>query len=127
MIVTVHNGSGLEHNDMFNGTAYTFPVNGTVSIPAEAAMHIFGMGLKNRMNQITRLGWAHTFADIPAAMRRLDAFTFEVAPEEEVEEVPQPAQIERPTTVPHPKGTDALSVAVSHTTARLSSALRKGG
>ena len=89
MFVRVANCSGVEHRDRFNGEDYVFPLHATTTVPYEAAVHIFGMGLKDRSRQITRLGWAPSSSDLASAIKRLDAFLFENVVEEDEEEQPQ--------------------------------------
>jgi hypothetical protein len=101
--VTVYNGSGQDHVDRFDGKDYSFPSGGTVTVPAEAALHIFGMGLRDRQRQIVRLGWARTGADVPKAIERLDSFLFERAVMPEDDDPPKVSvarRIEKPTEVP---------------------------
>lgn len=86
MLVLVHNGSGINHADRFDGKDYTFPPDSDQTIPYEAAVHIFGYGLKDRAHQITRLGWAPTSAQWVEAIKRLDAF--EIVQVDEEEDVP---------------------------------------
>jgi hypothetical protein len=101
MNVTVYNGSGVDHSDRFDGKDYSFPAGESVVVPYDAAVHSFGMGLKDRTKQIIRLGWARTGADMPGALERLDKFLFEVVHEEEEDAEPVVVNvIERPTIVP---------------------------
>jgi len=107
MQITVYNGSGADHADRFDGKDYFFPAGAAVTIPAEAAQFLLGMGQKDKdhLRLITRLGWAPTGSQIPKALERLNAFLFEECVEEDVEPVEIASQIERPVTVPT---TDAL-------------------
>jgi hypothetical protein len=98
MDIKVYNGSGQPHFDRWNGMDFSFPPDSTVVIPAEAATHIFGMGLTDRYRQIVRLGWAPTSAEMAQAIKRLDSFLFEDADvEEDAPEEIIAAKLERPT------------------------------
>ena len=102
MLVKVMNMSGAPHRDRYDGRDYEFPADGTVIIPADAAVHIFGMGLSDRSRQIVRLNWAPTTAQIPEALERLNCFLFEQVKEGDDEELVTeiPSKMEKPTSVP---------------------------
>ena len=101
-MIRVTNASGSDHKDRFDGKDYEFIYgDNPVLIPEEAAVHMFGMGLSDKLRLITRLGWALTGADMPNALQRLDSFMLEQVYEEEPEEVEVATHISRPTEVPH--------------------------
>jgi hypothetical protein len=56
--VFVTNKNALPHEDRYNGEDYVFPPGEAVLVPAEAAAHMFGYGLADKTDVLTRLGWA---------------------------------------------------------------------
>jgi hypothetical protein len=76
----------LIHVDHYNGEEYVFPPGERVLVPVDAAVHMFGMGLEDQSDTLTRLGWNMKYdpatkliSDDPAGVKRLANFVFEEA------------------------------------------------
>lgn len=96
--VFITNNSGKSFKDGFEGTFYVFAVGEPVEIPEEAAAHIFGYGIEDKMPAMTRLGWCHSSNDFEEALKKYDLWSFS-------KEKPQPNHILSPVVdqVPFPK------------------------
>lgn len=57
--VIVVNKNPKEFTDGINGMKWTFKPNEKVSIPLEAAVHIFGLNVKDKTQTLRRLGLAN--------------------------------------------------------------------
>ena len=84
--VFVTNRNKFHHTDRFNGEDYEFPAGKAVLIPVDAAIHMFGYGLKDKTDTLVRLGWAmkldeegKRFVDDPEGIRKLAGFVFDEA------------------------------------------------
>ena len=84
--VFVTNKNDETHVDRFNGEEYVFPPGEAVLIPVDAAIHLFGYGLKDKTDTLVRLGWANKldpvkkiFVEDPTGVTKLAAFVFEEA------------------------------------------------
>jgi hypothetical protein len=62
---------------------YEFPVNKTVALSPEAAMHIFGYGVDNKEPYLARLGFIRLHSELEQALERLSKF--EISSEAPVE------------------------------------------
>ena len=74
------------HQDRYDGEEFTFMPNEAVLVPVEAAVHMFGYGLKDKTDALSRLGKAfrlnpgsRQFEDDPDGVRWLANFVFEEA------------------------------------------------
>lgn len=72
--VSVTNKNSTEYADGWHGHKFAFPVNKTVNIPLEAAVHIFGFGLKDNTPALRRMG----VANHPDGKRFLSNFKIDV-------------------------------------------------
>ena len=75
--VTVTNAGEKEFTGRFDGEKYVFPVRQKVTIPDNAARHIFGYGLADKTHIVVALGWSQRYTDLPQALRRLALFKFD--------------------------------------------------
>jgi hypothetical protein len=96
--VYVTNNSEKPLKDGFSGVFYEFAVGKTVEIPEEAAAHIFGYGVEDKIPHLTRLGWSVSQNDLGEALQKLSQWDFSV-------ENPQKNHILSPVVeqVPFPK------------------------
>ena len=76
-IARVTNTGKEVFEDGYAGERYVFAPGKEVSIPYEAAVHIFGHNLKDKSDTIARLGWAETNRDMPEGLKRLAKFKIE--------------------------------------------------
>jgi len=76
MSVFVKNGSGADFTDRFNGEDWFIPNGGIVELSLDAASHLFGYGIANKMDLFARLGWIKTNADFESAQEKLSKFSF---------------------------------------------------
>lgn len=81
--IFVTNKNDFHHSDEYDGVALEFPQNERVLIPLAAARHCFGFGLKDKTENLVRLGWANIGGD--EGVRRLARFIFT-----------QPVMVEQP-------------------------------
>lgn len=64
----------------YDGKSYEFPPGKAVTVPSDAARHIFGLGLSDKTSIFVRHGWIARASDHDRAMDKLNQFSFE-APE----------------------------------------------
>lgn len=55
-LLYVSNTGNEDFSEKYDGAIYDFPKGETVSVPEEVAIHIFGYGLQDKLNQCHRLG-----------------------------------------------------------------------
>lgn len=72
----------------FDGVQYEFPPGARVTIPADAARHIFGFGQDDKTNIFARHGWLSNSHDREKGMTMLGKFSFSAARETISEDVP---------------------------------------
>jgi hypothetical protein len=77
------NKNDFTHEDRYNGQLYQFPPNEKVAVSEEAAVHMFGLGEKDKTSTLHRLGWAlrydpekKTFGDDEDGIKKLSNFIF---------------------------------------------------
>jgi hypothetical protein len=82
--IFVTNTNDFDHIDAYDGQEYVFPQGERVMIPEEAAMHFFGRGLKDKSEQLVRLGWAmkydpvkKQFIEDQEGVKKLARFVFD--------------------------------------------------
>jgi hypothetical protein len=61
----------------FHGVEYVFATGEPVTMPLEAARHIFGVGEDNKLPAFHRLGWVTVTAQLESAMKKLKDIKFE--------------------------------------------------
>ncbi|MBA0085815.1 MAG: hypothetical protein HRJ53_12525 [Acidobacteria bacterium Pan2503] len=79
----VVNKNDFHHEDRFNGVDYQFPPGQKVMLSAEAAAHMFGLGVPDKTSVMHRKGWAFkydpdrkTFVEDTDAVTKLKNFVF---------------------------------------------------
>jgi len=79
--IYVTNTNGFTHSDRYAGTDYVFPPSEKVLIDVDAARHMFGFGVPDKTETLTRIGWANAAPGEPAdaGVRKLAAFIFSKA------------------------------------------------
>ena len=75
--VKVTNTGKEAFEDGYAGERYVFEPGKSVSIPFEAAVHIFGHRQDNKEDTLARLGWVVTHKDLPEGLKRLAKFKIE--------------------------------------------------
>jgi hypothetical protein len=71
-------GKGLKRfKARFHGEEYDFQIKVPVTLPMDAARHIFGVGEDDKLPAFHRLGWVNLTADMEVAMEKLRAMKFE--------------------------------------------------
>lgn len=78
MFLQVTNNGNAPFSSKFNGQEYTFTPNQKCAISADVARHIFGVGLSDKTEVLTRHGWMSHASDMTGAMAKLDAFSFNI-------------------------------------------------
>ena len=91
MSMVIVENSGEYFASKFDGRTYEFKPGKEVSMTVEAARHIFGFGLANKEEVLSRHSWMMRSTEREAAMKRLGEFKFSVA---EVKIVPQTPALE---------------------------------
>lgn len=86
MLITVNN-SGDAFKAKYDGISYEFPTGGSATIPLDAARHIFGFGLPDKSEVLSKHGWLRHNGEMDAAMTRLNDFSFSI-PSEIPNEIP---------------------------------------
>ena len=88
----------IEYN--FEYKPYLFPVGQTVEVPVEAVRHIFGHGVPDKVEYMSRLGLIQTFNDIPNGLKILEKIEISDQPPKKdhllspvVERVPLPVKV----------------------------------
>jgi hypothetical protein len=84
--IFVTNTNSDAHADRYDGEDYEFPPNEAVLIPGDAAVHLFGYGMKDKTDILLRLGWLNKYdpakkqmVEDPEGIKRLANFVFEDA------------------------------------------------
>ena len=78
MHLSVRNNGTASFAAKYDGREYVFAPNQPTTIDADAARHIFGVGLADKTEVLTRHGWLSNSSDLPNAMARLDSFSFSI-------------------------------------------------
>jgi hypothetical protein len=78
-MLTVSNRNNFDFQGRYNGVDYHFPQGKTVAVPDDAAKHIFGVGLADKVDVLVRHGWMSNAAARDTAMAKLNNFSFNVA------------------------------------------------
>jgi hypothetical protein len=78
LFLSVTNNGAVPFSSKFNGQEYTFSPNQKCTISADVARHIFGVGLNDKTEVLTRHGWMSHSSDMTNAMAKLDAFSFNI-------------------------------------------------
>lgn len=86
--VWVTNKGEESFSDSFLGMPYEFKPGIPVAIPEEAAQHIFGYGVENKVPYLTRLGWLKYSNELEAALTKLHKFMFSSSAPRQDHEVP---------------------------------------
>jgi len=73
----ITNGLKEDFVGRFNGNDYKFPAGEPAYCEDDAAMHIFGIGQKDKTEILSRHGWATYASSIEEGMKKLNAFKFE--------------------------------------------------
>jgi hypothetical protein len=81
--VWVTNTTDEALEDGWAGNRYRFSPNQSLEVPHEAAQHIFGWEIEDKVPFLSRLGWVKTSNDVPNGMKRLDAFKISAEPPEQ--------------------------------------------
>lgn len=77
MLITVNN-CGDAFKAKYNGIPYEFQAGRSITIPLDAAHHIFGFGLPDKSEVLSMHGWLRHNGEMDAAMARLDNFSFSI-------------------------------------------------
>lgn len=96
-VVVVTNRNGSIYKDGCAGIQYAFPPGEDVLIPTDAARHIFGYGLENRMPNMVRMG----IANKPNGQAWLEGFEIRVGRPRESVQVDDPAQADLVQVINH--------------------------
>jgi hypothetical protein len=86
--IYVTNRGDTKLRDGFGGTFYEFPKDETVEIPLQAAKHIFGYMVADKVPHLTRLGWARSFAEIDKGFEKLSESELSEQPPEKNRSLP---------------------------------------
>jgi hypothetical protein len=78
-MLTIRNNNDFAFTGRYNGIDYDFPAGATVAVPEDAARHIFGVGVADKAEIMTRHGWLGVNANYDVAMQKLNNFSFNVA------------------------------------------------
>jgi len=78
MFLTVQNNGAQSFSAKYDGVPYTFEPNQKTTISGEAARHIFGVGLADKTEVLTRHGWLNHSSEVANAMSKLDSFAFSI-------------------------------------------------
>lgn len=65
----------------YNGKDYIFAFEQPVNVHVDVARHIFGLGLDDKSDALSRLGWASASDQVAEAMERLFLVSFDDLPE----------------------------------------------
>lgn len=80
----------------FNGIPYEFPPGQRVTISFDAAKHIFGLGVADKTDVLSKHGWMQYSTDRDSAMAQLGLFSFgspdDPEPEQE-QEIPEKVEL----------------------------------
>lgn len=74
--VQVCNRNSFPLAGRYDGQAYTVPARGSLSMPEEAANHIFGLTAENKTGALNRLGLLKPGGTLQEALKALDKVTF---------------------------------------------------
>ena len=91
----------------FHGVEYDFVPGEPVTMPVEAAAHIFGVGQQDKLPAFHRLGWVTTTQQIEGAMKKLKDIKFE--PVKQVYEIAT-ARADRDAAIPGDASTGVSEV-----------------
>ena len=86
--IYVTNRGDTKLRDGCAGVFYDFPKDETVEIPLEAAKHIFGYMVSDKIPHLTRLGWLRSFAEIDKGFEKLAEFELSEQPPEKNRSLP---------------------------------------
>jgi hypothetical protein len=78
MFLKVTNNGQTPFTSKFDGQEYTFLPSEFCVISADAAQHIFGVGIADKSEVLTRHGWLAHSSDTVNAMAKLDLFSFDL-------------------------------------------------
>ena len=76
--VVVTNETDKVIKGRYAGKDYVFPVGQAITLPINAAQHIFGFKLADKTGALTRLGWMVNSEQIETAMEKLGLVKFGV-------------------------------------------------
>lgn len=74
--IFVRNNGEEPFSDRFDGEDFTIEPGHAIEMTIECAKLVFGFGEDDKARAIRRLGYAPTSAEMPAALKRLYAFSF---------------------------------------------------
>lgn len=81
--IFVTNQNDFHHSDRYDGVDYEFPPKERVTIPVDAATHMFGFNMPDKSEVLQRLGWANRhnpktgkLEDDPEGVKKLARFVF---------------------------------------------------
>ena len=86
-MLTVTNRNLFDFTGRFDGEDYPFPMGKTTAVPEDAAKHIFGVGLPDKIDILVRHGWMQSSVQLASAMDILNKFSFNVADQLEAGEI----------------------------------------
>lgn len=72
----VKNTNSFVFKSRYDGVDYDFPINERVPISPEAAAHIFGFGVPEKMEHIVKHGWCRSTDKVQDGMNILNRFVF---------------------------------------------------
>jgi len=75
--LSVKNGTDRKISGRFHGEDYVLKPGESVTMPVEAAAHIFGFGVDDKTPALHRLGWLTASQHAEVAMERLSKLGFE--------------------------------------------------
>lgn len=78
MHLSVCNNGNTPFASKYNGVEYVFEPKQKITIDSDAAQHIFGVGLADKTEILTRHGWMSHSSQMSSAMSRLDEFSFSI-------------------------------------------------
>lgn len=74
--LSVKNNGTEPFSAKFDGQTYLFESNKPLTITVEAAQHIFGLGVPDKSEVMSRHGWFSHSAEKDSALAKLNAFSF---------------------------------------------------
>lgn len=78
LFLSVRNNGNTPFAAKYDGREYVFAPDQLTIIDADAARHIFGVGMANKTEVLTRHGWLSHSSGLANAMAKLDAFSFSI-------------------------------------------------
>ena len=135
--LSVCNNGAESFKSKYNGIEYEFAPKSKIIISTDAARHIFGVGVADKTEVLTRHGWLNHSSHTASAMEKLNSFSFSVPnndpdnePIVELAQLGAPSVVEDDTgqgSAPLQSGTSSESVQLNGEAEELDEPIIKGG